>query len=69
MSTEKKDDMRNVYALGGVSFFTDISSEMVFSVLPVFILSLPGSSPAFLGIVEGIAEALSYGLRRLGVLE
>ncbi len=55
--------MRNIYALGLVSFFTDISSEMVFSVLPVFILSLPGSSPAFLGLIEGVAEALSYSLR------
>jgi MFS family permease len=60
---KEKGGMRNVYALGFVSFFTDISSEMVFSVLPVFILSLPGSSPAFLGLIEGIAEALSYGLR------
>lgn len=64
MSSEKeKGGMRNIYALGLVSFFTDISSEMVFSVLPVFILSLPGSSPAFLGVIEGVAEALSYALR------
>ena len=64
MSLEKeKGGMRNIYALGLVSFFTDISSEMVFSVLPVFILSLPGSSPAFLGLIEGVAEALSYSLR------
>ncbi len=56
-------EMRNIYALGLVSFFTDISSEMVFSILPVFILSLPGSNPAFLGLIEGVAEALSYALR------
>jgi len=43
---EEKRSIRNIYALGLVSFFTDISSEMVFSVLPVFILGLPGSSPA-----------------------
>jgi MFS family permease len=63
MAKEEKGGMRNVYALGFVSFFTDISSEMVFSVLPIFILGLPGSSPTFLGLIEGIAEALSYGLR------
>ncbi len=62
-SEKEREGMNNVYALGFVSFFTDISSEMVFSVLPVFILGLPGSSPAFLGLIEGVAEALSYALR------
>ena len=54
---------RNIFALGFVSFFTDLSSEMVFSILPTFLLSLPGSSKAVLGFVEGAAEALSYALR------
>ena len=54
---------RNIFALGFVSFFTDISSEMVFSLLPTFILGLPGSSAAILGLIEGVAEALSYGIR------
>ena len=49
--------------MGFVSFFTDISSEMCFSLLPTFILGLPGSSPAILGLIEGVAQALSYGLR------
>ena len=55
--------LRNVYALGLVSFFTDISSEMVFSILPSFILGLPGAGYAVLGLIEGFAEFLSYGLR------
>lgn len=59
----EEDSMRNVYALGAVSFFTDVSSEMVFSLLPVFILGLPGGNRALLGLIEGTAEALSYGLR------
>lgn len=54
---------RNIFALGFASFFTDVSSEMVFSLLPTFFLSLPGASVAILGFVEGIAEALSYALR------
>ena len=56
---------RNVLALGLVSFFTDISSEMVFSLLPTFILELPGSSVSILGVIEGIAEDLSYSLRAI----
>ncbi|UCG36886.1 MAG: MFS transporter, partial [Candidatus Bathyarchaeota archaeon] len=55
--------LRNVFALGFVSFFTDMSTEMVFSLLPTFLLGLPGSSRAVLGLVEGTAEALSYTLR------
>ena len=55
--------LRNLFALGFVSFFTDMSSEMVFSLLPAFLLGLPGSSRAVLGLIEGTAEALSYGLR------
>jgi len=57
-------ELRNVVALGLVSLFTDISSEMCFSVLPIFIVrEIPGATRAILGIIEGLAEALSYGLR------
>ena len=54
---------RNIFALGFVSFFTDISSEMVFSILPTFLLGLPSASIAILGFIEGTSEALSYALR------
>jgi MFS family permease len=68
MRTESKaevntDSRRNIFALGFASFFTDVSSEMVFSLLPTFLLGLPGASVAILGFVEGTAEALSYALR------
>jgi len=58
-----RSSFRNLFALGFVSFFTDMSSEMVFSLLPTFLLGLPGSSIAVLGLIEGTAEALSYALR------
>jgi len=61
--------LRNVFALGFVSFFTDVSSEMVFSLLPVFIVGLPGSGIAILGLIEGPSEALSNWMRTVsGVL-
>jgi len=59
----ERSSFRNLFALGFVSFFTDMSSEMVFSLLPTFLLGLPGSSRAILGLIEGTAEALSYALR------
>ncbi|MBD3206045.1 MFS transporter [Candidatus Bathyarchaeota archaeon] len=61
----EESDFRNVYMLGYVSFFTDFSSEMVFSILPVYILGLPGGSVAALGLIEGTAESLSYILRAI----
>ena len=48
-----------------MSFFTDISTQMVLSILPTFILSLQGASLAVLGVIEGVAEALSYALRSI----
>ncbi len=45
-----------VIALGFASFFNDIGSEMVFPLLPVFLVSL-GAGPTYLGIVEGVADA------------
>jgi MFS family permease len=68
MAEEKKKDSwlhGNVLSLGLVSFFTDVSTEMIFSILPSFILSLPGAGYDVLGIIEGLAEFLSYALRSI----
>jgi MFS family permease len=51
-----------VIALGLTSFFADVGSEMIFPLLPVFISSL-GASAAFLGLVEGLADATSSLLK------
>jgi MFS family permease len=51
-----------VIALGVTSFFTDAGSEMIFPLLPVFMVSL-GAAPAFLGLVEGLADATSSLLK------
>ena len=49
---------RNVWVLGGLSFLTDLGGEAVFPLLPVFLMSL-GAGPAYLGLLEGVADALS----------
>ncbi len=49
---------RNVWVLGVLSFLTDLGGEAVFPLLPVFLVSL-GAGPAFLGLLEGMADALS----------
>ena len=46
-----------VWALGAVSLLMDLSSELVHSLLPVFMVTVLGASMLAVGVVEGIAEA------------
>jgi MFS family permease len=46
-----------VWALGFVSLLMDISSEMIHALLPVYMVSVLGTSALTVGIIEGIAEA------------
>lgn len=48
---------RAVVAIGAVSALMDISSEMIHSLLPVFLVTVMGASAFTVGIVEGVAEA------------
>lgn len=48
---------RGIWALGFVSLFMDVSSELVHSLLPVFMATVLGASMTTIGIIEGIAEA------------
>ena len=48
---------RGVWMLGFVSLFMDLSSELIHSVLPLFMLTSLGSSALTIGFVEGIAES------------
>jgi MFS family permease len=48
---------RGVWALGFVSLFMDTSSELVHSLLPVFLVSGLGASMTSVGLIEGVAEA------------
>jgi MFS family permease len=51
--------MSNVILLGLVSLFTDISTEMVYPILPLYLSAVMGAGPAIIGIIEGIAESLA----------
>jgi MFS family permease len=48
---------RNVTSLGFVSFFADVSSEMLYPIFPIFVTTVLGAPVALLGLIEGIAEA------------
>jgi hypothetical protein len=48
---------RGIWALGFVSMFMDISSEMIHGLLPVFLVTVLGASAEMVGLVEGVGEA------------
>ena len=50
---------RTVWALGLVSMFMDVSSEMIHSLLPVFMVGALGVSVVLVGFLDGFAEALA----------
>ncbi len=52
-----------VVALGTVSFFNDLSSEMIYPLLPVFLTAVLAAGPQALGIIEGIAESTASLLK------
>ena len=52
-----------VRSLGFVSLLTDASSEMIYPLLPAFLTGPLRAGPAFLGIVEGLAEAVAAALK------
>jgi MFS family permease len=54
---------REVWALGFVSLFMDTSSELVHSILPVFMATTLGASKGLIGFIEGIAEAIAQILK------
>ncbi len=57
MENPKSKINKNVFLTGFTSFFTDISSEMIYPILPFFLRSVLGATPALIGIIEGIAES------------
>jgi MFS family permease len=55
----------NVFWAGVVSFFMDVSSEMVYSLVPIFLSAVLGATPAVIGLIEGIAESTASLLKMI----
>lgn len=55
----------DIFKLGWVSFLTDFSSEMIFSVFAIFFTTVAGASAALLGLIEGMADLSSSSLNYL----
>ena len=56
---------RNVIGLSAVSFFTDVSTEMIYPLLPVFLAGVLGANASFIGAIEGMAETTASLLKLL----
>lgn len=56
----------NVLWLSVASFLNDASSEMIFPLLPLFLVGTLGAGPAFLGLVEGVAETTASFVKLAG---
>ena len=61
MSKTPKEKILNptVVKLGLVSFFADVSSEMLYPITPIFLTTVLGASMTSLGLIEGLAEAVA----------
>ena len=55
--------MKNIFFLGLVSFFTDLSTEMVYPLIPLYLTITFGATPALVGVIEGIAESVASLLK------
>jgi len=54
---------KNVTVAGLVSFFMDISSEMIYPLVPLFLVNVLGVSKSVIGLIEGVAESTASLLK------
>ncbi len=54
---------RNILAVSLTSFFTDVSSEMILNILPLFLSNVFGVRTSVIGLIEGVAEATASLLK------
>jgi len=53
----------NVIFIGFISFFTDVSSELIFTLMPLFLANVLGAATVVIGLIEGIAESTASVLK------
>ncbi|MBF0464398.1 MAG: MFS transporter [Nitrospirae bacterium] len=54
---------KNVFLTGLVSFFMDVSSEMIYPLVPLFLANVLGVNKSVIGLIEGIAESTASLLK------
>ena len=61
----RKSLPRTIWVLGVISLLTDLSSEMIYPLLPIFLVQTIGASTSEVGFIEGFVEATSAILKRV----
>ncbi len=54
---------RNILAISAVSFLTDVSGEMIYPLVPLFLTTVLGASAGAVGVIEGLAESTAALLK------
>ena len=65
MFSSERSETKNITVLSWTSFFEDVSSQMNYSLLPLFLANVLGVNKAFIGLIEGIAETTASFLKVL----
>lgn len=60
---KNKKLISNIVLLGLVSMFADMSTEMVYPLVPLFLTAMLGASPSIVGVIEGISESIASLLK------
>jgi len=55
--------LKNILFLGLVSFFIDLSTHMVYPIVPLFLVYAFGATPALIGVIEGVSESAASLLK------
>ncbi|HLC64398.1 MAG TPA: MFS transporter, partial [Patescibacteria group bacterium] len=61
--TGQKKVSKNVVVMGLVSLFNDISSEMVYPIVPIFLATVLKAPATAIGLIEGVAESTASLLK------
>ena len=62
---KQKRIISNIVLIGLVSLFIDMSTEMVYPLIPLYLTAALGATPAIVGVIEGIAESIASLLKVL----
>lgn len=63
MSKKKMIIVSNIFLIGLVSFFMDMSTEMIYPIIPLYLTAVLGATPAIVGVIEGVAESVASLLK------
>jgi MFS family permease len=62
-NNRRRSAVSNIVLIGLVSLFMDLSTEMVYPLIPLYLTATLGATPAIVGVIEGVAESIASLLK------